>query len=68
MNVRFLMRTPPGQKDAVEYVELSGLYAGDVTCRRATDEDRSRYKTAYRAFKAEQAPKPVEKPKALAKG
>jgi hypothetical protein len=76
MSVRFLMKAPPGQRvvrtslgetlaphEPVEYVEISGQHAGDVTCRRATDGDRSRHKGAYAAFKAEQAPKPVVKAK-----
>lgn len=77
MSARFVMRTPPGMvrnekgelvpHAPVEYVEISSLYAGDVVSRRATDADRSRYKGAYAAFKAEQAPKPVEKPKAHAR-
>lgn len=62
MNARFLMKVPPGLNEKgqphepVEYVEISGLSSGDVTCRRATDADRSRFKTAYRTSKARPAP------------
>ncbi len=76
MSVKFLTHTPEGGESA-EFIEVTfapvapGSVA-DVMFRPATDEDRERYRAAYRAFKGEPAkvvkPEPVEvKPSGLFK-
>lgn len=64
MNAKFSMRPArvrEGSKTverAVEWLEVSGLHAGDVVSRRARPADRDRFKTAYQAFLAAQKPPP----------
>ncbi len=68
MGVKFELRTPPGQKpdgsplDPIEYVEIP-VSPSEVVSHAATDADREKYSSQYRAFKKQQeeaAPEPTE--------
>lgn len=68
MNATFSRKTVrKGDKRVdVEWVTISGLPAGDVVSRAATDKDRSRFKEAYRAFKTPLTPPTSKQVKAHA--